>query len=73
VGEAGQDFVNYLGPNEGLGTMIRGLGMTGGGLIQLPPGAMHATPNLLFGQGGEPAHEALAPFWAQLQRRNQSP
>jgi hypothetical protein len=53
--------------------MIRGFDMTGGGLIQLPPGAMHATPNLLFGQGGETAHEALAPFLAQLQRRNQSP
>jgi hypothetical protein len=53
--------------------MIRGIDTGGGGLIQLPRRAMHTTLNLLFGQGGEPALHALAPFLAQLQRRNQSP
>jgi len=73
VGEAGQDFVDHLGPNEGLGSMIRGFDMAEGDLIQLPHGARHTTLNQLFGQGGGPALQTLAPSLAQLQWPNQSP
>jgi len=72
-GEAGHDFVDHLGPNEGLGSMIRGFDMAEGDLIQLPHGARHTTLNQLFGRGGGPALQTLAPSLAQLQRPNQSP
>ena len=61
VGDAGQDFVGCFRPNEGFGPRVGGFDILADGLFQFARRAVHAPPDLFFGQGGKPAFHQIQP------------
>src|SRR5712692_5161191 len=60
-GRRWQEFHGGFGPNEGLGMVISGFDIAADGVLQFAGGAMNTPPDLLFGQGGEPALDQVQP------------
>ena len=56
---AGEDLIGRLDPDEGLGLLIVKLEVEPNNVFQLARAAMRAAPDLLLGQGREPAFDLI--------------
>ena len=61
AGDAVEDFVRRLGPDEGLGCCIRDGDVAADGVLEFAGTAVRPATDLLFGEGGEPPLDQIDP------------
>src|SRR5262249_18437792 len=59
--DASEDLIGRLDPDEGLGLLVVNLEVKANCVFQLARAAMRPTPDLLLGQGCEPALDLIEP------------